>query len=92
MERGWVWMSECPGTGLELDVREGKPLAPLSRLGASGSKPRPHLAQGGYREIRRCRVRVTESRDHEWVTPRLGHPRQPPASLFLSLRETSESF
>ena len=89
--------SERPGTGLELDVGEGKPLAPLrlSRLGASGSKPRPHLARGGgggrYREIRKCRVHVTKSRDQELVTPRLGYPRQPPASLFLSLGETSES-
>ena len=42
-------LDKRPGTGLELDVGEGKPLAPLrlSRLGASGSKPRPHLARGG---------------------------------------------
>ena len=32
-------LDKRPGTGLELDVGEGKPLAPLrlSRLGASGS-------------------------------------------------------
>ena len=36
-------LDKRPGTGLELDVGEGKPLAPLrlSRLGASGSKLRP---------------------------------------------------
>lgn len=87
--RGWFWI-RAPWDGLELDVGQGKPLATLAPRGLwehTAATP----ARGGRREIRGCPGHGAKSRRHESVTPRLGYPRQPPASLSLSLGETSES-